>query len=124
MGYGKAKGKGKGKGDGPYGGGGEREQKDDSLKAYVGNLSFRTQFGRLKDHIRETAGVEVAFVKIMTDASKGYGKHGRPFSKGRGVIEFNSAEDAQTAIAACNGTELDGREIELDSWETGWTKPE
>merc|ERR1719235_2860611 len=101
MGWGKAV-KGKGKASGPYsGGGGGREQAPDECKAFVGNLSFKTRFGRLKDHIRDTAGVEVKFANIM---SKGFGKNGRPWSKGRAVIEFESVEDCAAAIAACNGT--------------------
>merc|ERR1711920_368862 len=127
KGFGKAGGKGKGKAASPYGGGGgapQREEVPDERKAYVGNLSFKTRFGFLKDHIRDTAGVEVAHVRIMEDKAKGLGPKGRPYSKGRGVIEFHTAEDCTTAIAACNGTELDGRTIELDVWETGWKKPQ
>merc|ERR1712217_100582 len=129
QGFGKAAGKGKGKASTPYGGGAQakggasqREEVPDERKAYVANLSFKTRFGFLKDHIKEHAGVEVKFVKIMTDASKGVGKQGRPFSKGRGIIEFATEDDCATAIAACNGTELDGRVIELDAWVTGWKK--
>jgi len=105
-------------------GGGGREEVPDERKAYVGNLSFKTRFGFLKDHIRDTAGVEVAHVRIMEDKAKGLGPKGRPYSKGRGVVEFHTAEDCTTAIAACNGTELDGRTIEFDVWETGWKKPQ
>merc|ERR1712087_689483 len=126
MSWGKGFGKagGKGKGASPYGGGGavEREQVPDELKAYVGNLSFKTRFGFLKDHIKATSGVEVKHVKIMTDSSKGVGPKGHPYSKERGIIEFNTAEDCITAIATCNGTELDGRVIEVDAWVTGWKK--
>merc|ERR1712187_975821 len=104
KGFGKAGGKGKGAAAGPYGGGGasEREQVPDERKAYVGNLSFKTRFGFLKDHIKATAGVAVKHVTIMTDRSKGVGPKGHPYSKGRGIIEFNSAEDCITAIATCN----------------------
>merc|ERR1712228_417285 len=101
-----------------------REEAPDECKCYVGNLSFKTRFGFLKDHIRDTSGVEPTHVSIMTDASKGLGKSGRPFSKGKAVITFSSAEDCTTAIAACNGSELEGRVLEFDVWETGWKKPD
>lgn len=68
---------------------------------YVGNLSYRTAWYELKDYMR-TAG-DVVHAKIMTTHS------GQ--SRGCGVVEFSSPEDAQRAIDELNGTELNGRVI-------------
>merc|ERR1711879_249353 len=44
--------------------------------------------------------------------------------KGRGIVEFATAEDCATAIAACNGSELEGRVLEFDTWTTGYKASE
>mmetsp|Transcript_81984 Transcript_81984/g.248613 ORF Transcript_81984/g.248613 Transcript_81984/m.248613 type:complete len:124 (-) Transcript_81984:128-499(-) len=118
-GYGKAWGKGKAAArPAPYGGGAApqapREQRDDSCKVFVGNLSFKTRWSGLKDHFSQAG--EVQFAKINEDKGKGKG-----WSKGTGMVEFATAEEAQAAIAMLNGSELDGRELKLDAWTTGWT---
>merc|ERR1719247_3360458 len=40
-------------------------------------------------------------------------------SKGTGVCAFKTAEEATTAIAAVNGTELKGSTLEVDVWTKG-----
>mmetsp|Transcript_36842 Transcript_36842/g.78338 ORF Transcript_36842/g.78338 Transcript_36842/m.78338 type:complete len:142 (-) Transcript_36842:137-562(-) len=113
-----AAGKGKGKAAEP-----EREEVDDSLKVWVGNLSFRTQWQEVKDFMGQVG--EVQHVKIFMKDGKGKGKgwgKGKGKSRGQGVVTFSSAEEAESAIASLNGAELEGREIVVDTWTTGWTK--
>jgi len=68
-------------------------------KIFVGNLSFRTSWQNLKDHMK-TVG-KVGRVNIFED------RNGR--SKGCGVVEFDSKEDADKAIKELNESTLDGR---------------
>merc|ERR1719246_89137 len=127
MSYGKAKGKGK-TAAGPYDAAPAREPVDDVCKVYVGNLSFQTQWQALKDFMSQAGNCTHAKV-LMKSKGKGKGKWDdwggeERISKGTGVVEFSSAEEAQAAIASLNGMELDGRELQLDVWTTGWVKQE
>eukprot|EP00041_Stephanoeca_diplocostata_P039647 m.1637314 g.1637314 ORF g.1637314 m.1637314 type:complete len:229 (-) comp25712_c0_seq1:209-895(-) len=70
-------------------------------RVFVGNLSWNTQWQGLKDYF-QNAG-EVVHADVMTEHS------GR--SKGCGIVEFASMEDAQNAINTLSDTELDGRQI-------------
>ena len=72
-----------------------------SNSVYVGNLSYRTTWYELKDYMR-TAG-NVAHAKILTSHT------GQ--SRGCGVVEFATPEDAQKAIDELNDTVLSGRTI-------------
>mmetsp|Transcript_116270 Transcript_116270/g.328921 ORF Transcript_116270/g.328921 Transcript_116270/m.328921 type:complete len:121 (-) Transcript_116270:45-407(-) len=114
--YGKAKGAGKGKATSktPY------DRADDSCKVYVGNLSFQTRWQQLKDHMGQAGTVN--FVKVMEDKGKSKGKGSRPWSKGMAVVEFAFAEEAQCAIDTLNEVELDGRNLMVDAWTTGYSK--
>mmetsp|Transcript_53773 Transcript_53773/g.136544 ORF Transcript_53773/g.136544 Transcript_53773/m.136544 type:complete len:126 (+) Transcript_53773:50-427(+) len=124
MSYGKAMtgGKGKAHGAGPYGKGGP--QADDSCKVFVGNLNFKTRWQTLKDFMAQAGTVNHAKI-LMKDGGKGWDKgwgKGGGLSRGMGVVEFASAEEAQLAVATLNGMELDGRAIQVDAWTTGWQK--
>ncbi len=94
------------------GGGGARlggNGKQD-CRVYVGNLSWDVSWQDLKDHMR-SAG-EVSFAEVMTQPD------GR--SKGCGVVEYESAEDAKQAIDTLNDSELKGRMIFVrEDRETG-----
>jgi len=82
---------------GEGGGGGESQ----GCRVYVGNLSWEVSWQDLKDHMREAG--EVSFAEVMQD------NDGR--SKGCGVVEFKSEEEAKEAIETLNDTELKGRMI-------------
>merc|ERR1719379_1687080 len=48
---------------------------------------------------------------------KGFGKgKGGGRHNGKAVVEFSSAAEAKTAISTLNGSELDGRPLEVDVW--------
>lgn len=79
----------------------ENNNGPNKCSVYVGNLSFRTSWQDLKDHMREIGPVENAKIFQMHD--------GR--SKGSGLVTFENAEDAQRAIQELNQTEFQGREI-------------
>jgi len=70
-------------------------------RVYVTNLSYHTTWQNLKDHMR-TAG-EVVYADVFSDDK------GR--SKGCGIVEFQTAEEALTAINTLNDSILDGRDI-------------
>lgn len=72
-----------------------------STRVYVGNLKFEVSWQDLKDHMKQAGRVLRA--DVMTDAN------GR--SKGCGIVEFESAADAEQAIATLNDTDLNGRLI-------------
>ena len=76
-----------------------------SAKLYVGNLSYETTEASIRTAF-EPHG-EVASVNLITDRDTG-----RP--KGFGFVEMGSAEEAQAAKTALNGTQLDGRAIKVD----------
>ncbi len=71
-----------------------------SAKLYVGNLSYDTSEASIRTAFE--AHGEVTSVNLITDRDSG-----RP--KGFGFVEMGSAEDAQTAKGALDGTQLDGR---------------
>lgn len=69
---------------------------------YVGNLSYEVKWQDLKDHMK-SAG-EVIHADVLEEGNSGR-------SKGCGVVEFASIEDANRAIQQLNNTELKGRLI-------------
>ena len=75
---------------------------EQSQRVYVGNLAYDVSWQDLKD-VAKPVG-RVAHVEIMTDKYTGK-------SKGCGIIEFYTAEDASNAITSLTGTELKGRTI-------------
>ena len=70
-------------------------------KVFVSNLSFDSTWKTLKDHFRKAGDVERADV-FMDDRGR---------SRGIGIVEFRSRNDAQRAIKELNDTSLDGRVI-------------
>src|SRR6185436_20644697 len=75
-------------------------------RLYVGNLSFKTMESTLRAAF-ETDGRKVVDVKIITDRETGQ-------SRGFGFVEFASAEEAQAAISAMDGQDLDGRALRVN----------
>ena len=76
-----------------------------SAKLYVGNLSYDTSEASIRTAFE--AHGEVASVNLITDRDSG-----RP--KGFGFVEMGSAEEAQKAKAALDGTQMDGRALKVD----------
>ncbi|MCM1321873.1 MAG: RNA-binding protein [Bacteroides sp.] len=74
-------------------------------KIYVGNLNYGTAENTLSDLFGQYGEVvSVAIIKDrFTDQSKGFG-----------FVEMAEEEAAQTAIAALNGKELDGRRLRVN----------
>jgi RNA recognition motif-containing protein len=70
-------------------------------RCYVGNLAWRTSWQDLKDQFREV-GV-VVYANVVKDDT------GR--SKGWGIVEFETPEEAVQAVQTLNGVELGGRKI-------------
>ncbi len=72
------------------------------MNIYVGNLSWNLKDQDLSN-LFATHG-EVVSAKIVNDKFTGR-------SKGFGFVEMSNDEEAQAAITALNGTEVDGRNI-------------
>ena len=72
------------------------------MNIYVGNLSWNLKDQDLLNLFASHG--EVASAKIVTDKFTGR-------SKGFGFVEMPNDEQAQAAIAALNGTEVDGRNV-------------
>ena len=76
-----------------------------SNKLFVGNLSFNTTENDLNDAF--AAHGTVTETNLMMDRMTN-----RP--RGFGFVTMSSAEEAQKAIAALNGVELDGRALTVN----------
>ena len=87
-------GKGFGGGGGGGGGGG--------TSVYVGNLSWEVSWQDLKDHFKQVGPVMHADVMMEPGSTR---------SKGCGIVTFNNARDAKTAIQTLHDTDLKGRLI-------------
>ena len=76
-----------------------------TARLYVGNLSYSTT----KDTLEKVfaAHGQVVSVNLITERDTG-----RP--KGFAFVEMSTAEEAEAAKAALNGTEVDGRAINVD----------
>jgi RNA recognition motif-containing protein len=77
--------------------GGEKQ----NCRVYVGNLSWEVAWQDLKDHMRDAG--EVVFAEVMTEGD------GR--SKGCGIVEYSTPEEAKEACTTLSDTELKGRMI-------------
>lgn len=74
-------------------------------KLYVGNLSFNTSDARLRE-LFEVHG-EVASANVVTDRDTGQ-------PRGFGFVEFVNDAEANKAIEALNGQNVDGRELTVN----------
>jgi RNA recognition motif-containing protein len=74
-------------------------------KLYVGNLSYGIGDSDLQQ-LFSACGTVVS-AQVIMDRSKGR-------SKGFGFVEMNSDEEAQAAIAALNGKEIEGRPLTVN----------
>jgi RNA recognition motif-containing protein len=85
-----------------------------SVKLFVGGLSFSTANEGLREAFARFGPVNSAMV--MTDRETGR-------SRGFGFVEMATAEDADKAISALNGSSLDGRMIRVDKATPRGTAP-
>lgn len=75
-----------------------------SKKLYVGNLPYSTTDQTLVDAFSQCGTVESA--KVIMDRDSGR-------SKGFGFVEMSSSSEAATSISQLNGTQMDGRAINV-----------
>lgn len=76
-----------------------------STKLFVGNLSFNTTENDLRDAF--AAHGTVVEANLMTDRDTG-----RP--RGFAFVTMGSPEEAEKAIAAMNGAQMDGRSLTVN----------
>jgi RNA recognition motif-containing protein len=76
-----------------------------SKKLFVGSLSWDTNDDGLNAAFSPFGEISEAIVISDRDSGR---------SRGFGFVTFNDDEGADKAIAALNGTELDGRTIRVD----------
>lgn len=76
-----------------------------SSKIYVGGLPYATTDAQLQEVFSAHGTVESA--RVITDKFSGR-------SRGFGFVEMSSNEEAQKAIQALNGTELEGRTLTVN----------
>lgn len=73
-------------------------------KLFVGNLSFDTNNADLEGLFSQAGTCESA--TVVTDRESGR-------SRGFGFVEMSSANEAEKAIAQFNGTDLQGRQLNV-----------
>ncbi|MBF0314703.1 MAG: RNA-binding protein [Oligoflexia bacterium] len=74
-------------------------------KLYVGNLPFSVNDDSLMDLFSKYGSVSSAKVIMDRDTNR---------SKGFGFVEMSSGDEAQKAIDALNGSEVEGRQITVN----------
>jgi RNA recognition motif-containing protein len=74
-------------------------------KLYVGNLSYSITDSALEQMFAAHGTVQSAQVIVDRDTGR---------SKGFGFVEMGSDQEAQTAIAALNGKEVEGRTLTVN----------
>jgi len=74
-------------------------------KVYVGGLPFSVTDGQLQEIFQAHGTVESA--KVISDKFTGQ-------SRGFGFVEMSSGSEAQKAIVALNGTQLEGRTLTVN----------
>jgi RNA recognition motif-containing protein len=74
-------------------------------KLYVGGLPYSATEGRLQELFSAHGTVESA--NVISDKFTGQ-------SRGFGFVEMSSSGEAQKAISALNGTQLDGRTLTVN----------
>jgi len=75
------------------------------MKVYIGNMSYETTEDTVRSAF-ETYG-EINSINLISDRDTG-----RP--KGFGFVEMSNDEEAKAAIAGLNGTEIDGRTVNVN----------
>jgi cold-inducible RNA-binding protein len=75
-------------------------------RLFVGNLPFSAEEQQIRE-LFERNDLVVEDVKLITDRDTG-----RP--RGFGFVEMGNSEDADKAIQALNGYEMDGRQLNVN----------
>merc|ERR1712100_588914 len=91
----------KGKGDGK----GQRRIEDPTKAIWVGGLPTGSTYQLLKEHA-QSAGLSPLWAEVHNN------KVG-----GTGAIGFKTAEEAQSAIVALNGSVFDDSSLQTDAWQ-------
>lgn len=76
-----------------------------SMKLYVGNLSFQTSSEDLQALFAQAGTVESAVVVEDRDTGR---------SRGFGFVEMATKEEGEAAIQQFNGTDLNGRNLNVN----------
>jgi cold-inducible RNA-binding protein len=76
-----------------------------ATKIYVGNLAFSTDSAALRTLFAPHG--EVTSAQVVQDRDTGR-------SRGFGFVEMTTAEEAQKAIAAIDGKNIDGRQLTVN----------
>ena len=76
-----------------------------STNIYVGNLAFSTDSAALRQIFAEHG--EVTSAQVVEDRDTGR-------SRGFGFVEMASADEAQKAISAVDGSTVDGRQLKVN----------
>jgi RNA recognition motif-containing protein len=76
-----------------------------SMKIYVGNLPFSVDDAALEEIFKQYGAVDSA--KVITDRDTGR-------SRGFGFVEMEDDEEANKAIEATNGLEVEGRTLAVN----------
>ena len=74
-------------------------------RIYVGSLPYATTDAKLEEIFSQYGTVQSA--RVITDKLTGR-------SKGFGFVEMSSSTEAQSAIQALNGSQLDGRSLTVN----------
>ncbi len=85
-----------------------------AVKLYVGNLSFNTTEGDLQEYFSKV-GTVVSCTVIMdkyTNKSRGFA-----------FVEMGSQDEANKAIAECNGKDFQGRALKVNEAKPREDKP-
>jgi len=77
-----------------------------SKKLYVGNLNYSTDSATLENLFAQYG--EIASVNVVTDRMTGR-------ARGFAFVEMESEDAAEAAKSALNGSELDGRQLRVDT---------
>lgn len=75
------------------------------MNIYVGNLAYQTTEGGLRAAFE--AHGEVTSAAVISDRDSGQ-------SKGFGFVEMSNDQEARNAIAAMDGSELEGRQLKVN----------
>eukprot|EP01024_Parvocaulis_polyphysoides_P041498 TRINITY_DN38049_c0_g1_i2.p1 TRINITY_DN38049_c0_g1~~TRINITY_DN38049_c0_g1_i2.p1 ORF type:complete len:225 (-),score=51.18 TRINITY_DN38049_c0_g1_i2:761-1387(-) len=81
--------------------GGDENMMRIGKRCYVGNLAWRTSWQDLKDEFRKCG--TVVYANVVQD------RDGR--SRGWGIVEFETPEEAVAAVTEMNGVEIAGRNV-------------
>jgi RNA recognition motif-containing protein len=76
-----------------------------STNIYVGNLAFSTDSAALRKLFAEYG--EVTSAQVVEDRDTGR-------SRGFGFVEMASADEAQKAISAADGSTVEGRQLKVN----------